>query len=86
LWLANDSSNKNPSYSHFAQCAYEAREGHTEQSLCRQLFDIENGEVVAALRTNTVVLVLLPIPFVWLLAYILVVTVRWIRRGFKPST
>jgi hypothetical protein len=28
---------------------------------------------------------LIPIPIVWLLAYLFVVTVRWIRRGFSPS-
>jgi hypothetical protein len=29
---------------------------------------------------------LVPIPIVWLLVYIVVWTVRWIRRGFQPST
>ena len=29
---------------------------------------------------------LLPIPFLWLFLYIVVWTVRWVRRGFQPST
>jgi len=29
---------------------------------------------------------LAPIPIAWLLIYIVVWTVRWIRRGFQPST
>jgi hypothetical protein len=82
LWLVNDASNKNPSYSDLAHCTYET---DTDKSVCERLFDIENGEVVAALRTNTVVFVLLPIFVVWLLAYLLVITVRWIRHGFNPS-
>ena len=28
---------------------------------------------------------LVPIPIVWLLVYIVVWTVRWVRRGFQPS-
>ena len=29
---------------------------------------------------------LMPVPVAWLLVYIIVWTVRWIRRGFQPST
>jgi hypothetical protein len=28
----------------------------------------------------------IPIPVAWLLAYMIVWLVRWIRRGFQPST
>jgi hypothetical protein len=33
----------------------------------------------------TAIMALAPIPIVWLLVYIVVWTVRWIRRGFQTA-
>jgi hypothetical protein len=35
---------------------------------------------------NIAIAALVPIPVFWLIAYALVGLVRWIRRGFKPSS
>lgn len=37
-------------------------------------------------RGNAAFVALAPIPIAWLLVWGLVALVRWIRRGFKPST
>jgi hypothetical protein len=41
---------------------------------------------IEANRVSEWIVALLPIPVFWLLAYLLVGLVRWIRAGFKPST
>ena len=37
-------------------------------------------------RSEAALTVLVPIPIAWLIAYSLIALVRWVRRGFQPST
>jgi hypothetical protein len=60
-------------------------EPNSDQSACEQAFKSEQAELVSVGRWNIAIFVLAPIPIAWLIAFMLVALVRWIRRGFKPT-
>jgi hypothetical protein len=76
-----DESNTN-SYVSLGTCMYEP---NSDQSACEQAFKSEQAELVSVGRWNIAIFVLAPIPIAWLIAFMLVALVRWIRRGFKPT-
>ena len=53
---------------------------------CSAAFDEEYAAAVRGRWAFAAMAGLAPIPVVWLLVYIIVWTVRWIRGGFQPST
>ena len=53
---------------------------------CQQLFQTQLAEARERRITAVTIVGLGPIPVAWMLVYGLVALVRWIRRGFQPST
>ena len=53
---------------------------------CSAAFDEEYAVGVRGHWVFAAMAALIPIPVVWLLVYILVWTVRWMRRGLQAST
>jgi hypothetical protein len=53
---------------------------------CSHTFDEEYAAGVRGHWALPAIVGLVPIPVAWLLVYIVVWTVRWIGRGFQPST
>jgi uncharacterized membrane protein len=53
---------------------------------CQQLFQAQFADARGRRLTAIALVGLGPIPVAWLLVYGLVGLVRWIRRGFQPST
>ena len=53
---------------------------------CKAKAEWFSQEELAELEAARVWAALLPIIVAWVLVYIVVWTVRWIRRGFQPST
>jgi len=49
---------------------------------CRQLY----APRLVESKYITVAIALVPVPVMWLIVYIVLWTVRWIRRGFQTST
>jgi hypothetical protein len=58
---------------------------NSDQSLCDAKFEAVNGAIRMS-EVNLLLRALAPIPIAWVAIYIVVWTVRWIRRGFQPST
>ena len=53
---------------------------------CQQLFQTQLADARGRRITAVAIVGLGPIPVAWMLVYGLVALVRWIRRGFQPST
>jgi hypothetical protein len=51
---------------------------------CDEVYDVSQM-VTASVSQEKLLRGLAPIPIAWLLVYIVVWTVRWIRRGFQPA-
>jgi hypothetical protein len=52
---------------------------------CSATFDEEYAVGVRGHWAFAAMMGLVPIPIAWLLGYVVVWTVRWIKRGFQPS-
>ena len=57
-----------------------------QPSDCQQLFQTQLADARERRITAVAIVGLGPIPVAWMLVYGLVALVRWIRRGFQPST
>ena len=53
---------------------------------CSAAFDEEYAVGVRGHWASATMVALIPIPVAWLLVYIVVWAVRWMRRGLQPST
>jgi hypothetical protein len=53
---------------------------------CRELFQAQLADARGRRLTAVAIVGLGPLPVAWVMVYGLVALVRWIRRGFQPST
>ena len=68
---------------HYKWCISQPNDDDDE---CSAAFDEEYAVGVRGHWASATMVALIPIPVAWLLVYIVVWAVRWIRRGFQPST
>jgi hypothetical protein len=54
---------------------------NSDEVNCRQLY----APQIIKTKYITLAVALTPIPIAWLLIYIVIRTIRWIRRGFQPA-
>jgi len=66
----------------FYQCSFAPN--NADQSLCNAKMTTYYDARTRVLQESLLYRLGL-VPIVWLLAYVVVWTVRWIRRGFQPS-
>ena len=60
--------------------------GADNWSKCRQEYERDFPQAFKDKQTEAVLVALVPIPIGWLVVYMVIWVVRWIRRGFKPAT
>lgn len=74
----------NPIYSAHTNCLNHP--AIKDAAVCYQMFEEQLANAVEQRLAMVALVGLAPIPIAWLLVWGLVALVRWIRRGFKPST
>jgi hypothetical protein len=72
-----------PVYQNYATCQ---RLSSASIWNCQQLFETQLARARQQRLTAVAIVAIAPIPFAWLLTYLLISIVRWIRRGFQPSS
>ena len=72
-----------PVYQNYATCQTLISASPSD---CQQLFQTQLADARGRRLTAVAIVGLGPIPVAWMLVYGLVALVRWIRRGFQPST
>jgi hypothetical protein len=72
-----------PVYQNYATCQ---RLNSASVWDCQKLFETQMATARQQRPTAVAIVAVAPIPFAWLLGYALVGIVRWIRRGFQPSS
>lgn len=72
-----------PVYQNYATCQTLIS---TSPSDCQQLFQTQLAVARGRRLEAAATVGLGPLPVAWMLVYGLVALVRWIRRGFQPST
>ena len=72
-----------PVYQNYATCQTLISASPSD---CQQLFQTQLADARRRRLTAVAIVGLGPIPVAWMLVYGLVALVRWIRRGFQPST
>ena len=72
-----------PVYQNYATCQTLISASPSD---CLQLFQTQLADARGRRLTAVAIVGLGPIPVAWMLVYGLVALVRWIRRGFQPST
>ena len=75
-----------PIYAEFLRC-FELMGGSPGGGIhCEQIRDEALAYADTQKTSKILIVALAPIPIVWLLIYGVIGLVRWIRRGFQPST
>jgi hypothetical protein len=72
-----------PVYQNYATCQTLISASPSD---CQELFQTQLADARGRMFAAVALVGLGPIPVAWMLVYGLVGLVRWIRRGFQPST